>query len=448
MKLAGVASLQERLSLWLPLGSRKRRLALAVLVYLVCTGVFFAFARRDIITEHTKANHFTLLADSWLHRRLDLGHPPPAYTQNNDFAEYNGKWFVSFPPFPALILLPVLLIAKTPENVRDGQIWLWFAGLGPAVLFLVLEKLRRMGESDRSEIQNLVLSWIFSFGTVYFFTVEQGTIWFASHVVAVALAAAYLLFALEAERPILAGLALGCAFLTRPDIVLAGLFYALEALRTSTSGEGDGPKKIAWAALVKKVGFFAIPVAAALAATLLLNKAAFGSLGFGAGHEHLTVGWRARIDKWGLFSYHYLARNLGIVTSSLPFMLKQSPWFQINTHGLALWMTTPLYLTLFWPRKTSAVFRALVIGTVPVIIALLLYQNSGWLQFGYRFSNDYAVFLFAMLAIAGPRLGKAFYALAGWAIAINTFGAVTFDRAGFQQFYYTDNSQQIIFQPD
>src|SRR3954471_11965395 len=141
MKLAGVASVQERLSLWLPVGSRKRRLALAVLVYVVCTGVFFAFARRDILTDHTKANHFTLLADSWLHGRLDLGHPPPAYTQNNDFAEFQGRYYVSFPPFPAVILLPFAKMAGSPENLRDGQIWLWLAGVGPAVLFLVLEKL-------------------------------------------------------------------------------------------------------------------------------------------------------------------------------------------------------------------------------------------------------------------------------------------------------------------
>jgi hypothetical protein len=445
MKLAAVASLRERLAVWFPAESRRRRVVLGLLVYLVCTGVFFAFARRDVLTEHTKANHFALLADSWLHRRLDLGHPPPAYTQNNDFAEYNGKWFISFPPFPAVILLPMLIIAKTPENLRDGQIWLWLAGVGPTILFLVLEKLRRMGESERTELQNLILAAIFSFGTVYFFTAEQGTVWFAAHVVAVALAGIYLLCALGAERPIVAGIALGCAFLTRPDVLLAGLIFFLEAIRTSRS---DDSKKIEWGTLAKKLALIAIPVAIALAVTVWHNRARFGGGLVNFGHEHLTVGWRGRIDKWGLFSYHYLARNLGIFTSSLPFMLKQSPWFQINTHGLALWFTTPIYLFLLWPRKTSAVFRSLVIGTVPVVIMLLLYQNSGWLQFGYRFSNDYAVFLFAMLAIAGPRLGPAFYALAAWGIAVNTFGALTFDRGGFQQFYYTDNSQQIIYQPD
>jgi hypothetical protein len=446
MKLAAVASLRERFAVWFPAESRKRRILLGLLVYLVCTGVFFAFARRDLLSEHTKANHFALLADSWLHRRLDLGHPPPAYTQNNDFAEFNGKWFISFPPFPAVILLPMLAIAKTPENLRDGQIWLWLAGVGPALLFLVLEKLRRTGESERTELQNLALSWIFSFGTVYFFSAVQGTVWFAAHVVAVALAATYLLFALGAERPIAAGIALGCGFLTRPDLLPAGLIFFFEALRTSRSEES---KKIAWGTLIKKMTLIAIPIAVVMAMTAWHNRARFGSLQFGdTGHAYLTVGWRARIDKWGLFSYHYLPRNLAIFTSSLPYMLKQPPWFQINTHGLAAWFTTPLYLCLFWPRRTTAVFRSLVIGTVPVVIMLLLYQNSGWLQFGYRFSNDYAVFLFAMLAIVGPRFGPPFYALVAWGIAVNTFGALTFDRAGFQQFYYTDNSQQIIFQPD
>ena len=36
---------------------------------------------------------------------------------------------------------------------------------------------------------------------------------------------------------------------------------------------------------------------------------------------------------------------------------------------------------------------------------LLFYQNSGWVQFGYRFSLDYMVFLIALLAVGGNRLG-------------------------------------------
>ena len=35
---------------------------------------------------------------------------------------------------------------------------------------------------------------------------------------------------------------------------------------------------------------------------------------------------------------------------------------------------------------------------------LLFYQNTGWRQFGYRFSNDYAPLLFVLLAIGDTAL--------------------------------------------
>src|SRR6516162_9835286 len=92
---------RERLAKWLVPGSLRRRAVLALSVYLGCTVVYFACATRQLLTEHTNFNHFALLADAWLHHKLDLGHPPPAYTMNNDFAEHGGRWFVSFPPFPA-----------------------------------------------------------------------------------------------------------------------------------------------------------------------------------------------------------------------------------------------------------------------------------------------------------------------------------------------------------
>jgi hypothetical protein len=48
--------------------------------------------------------------------------------------------------------------------------------------------------------------------------------------------------------------------------------------------------------------------------------------------------------------------------------------------------------------------------------------------------------------MGGYRFGPLFYACAVWSIAVNAFGALTFDRRA--QFYYTDGSQTVIFQPD
>ncbi len=83
-----------------------------------------------------------------------------------------------------------------------------------------------------------------------------------------------------------------------------------------------------------------------------------------------------------------------------------------------------------------------------VAVPTLFYQNTGWLQFGYRFSNDYAVFLFALLATGGHRFGRVFFAVGGLAVLINGFGAVTFGQPAFARYYFSDPSQQIVYQPD
>jgi hypothetical protein len=58
------------------------------------------------------------------------------------------------------------------------------------------------------------------------------------------------------------------------------------------------------------------------------------------------------------------------------------------------------------------------------------------------------VFLFCGLALNGRRLGISFWALVVWAIAVNTFGALTFDRPRYAKLYYQQPSQGNLYQPD
>jgi hypothetical protein len=178
---------------WTLPGTRSRRLLVAAAIYLTCAVVFALVAGKERLAEHTPFNHYAHLADAWLHGRQDLRNGPPAYAGGNDFAEFEGKTYISFPPFPAVLMLPMVAAAGSPENFRDGQFVIWLAGLGPALMFLVLEKLRRTGRSGRAESENIALSFLLAFGTVYFFTAVEGTVWFAAHVVGVALAAGYVL---------------------------------------------------------------------------------------------------------------------------------------------------------------------------------------------------------------------------------------------------------------
>ncbi len=457
---------------WIAPDSRSRRILVALVIYFVCGTVFALVAGRGRLAEHTSYNHYALLADAWLHGRQDLPGGPPHYAGNNDFASFEGRTYISFPPFPAVLMLPFVKAAGSPENFRDGQFMVWLAGVGPALLFLVLEKLRRTGRSARSELDSAMLSLLFAFGTVYFFTAVEGTVWFAAHVVSVALIAGYILCALDAERPALAGLLLVCSFATRPVTNLFALFFALEALRVSAGGElapGATWRERAsatWAkvdrgALVRRYALFALPILPVLALCAWSNHTRFHHWSpSDFGHEYLSVAWRDRMQKWGLFGYHYLGKNLACALTILPwfpahgthtsFIGPGSSPFQINEHGLALWFTTPVYLWLLHPKERGWLHGAIVASIVGPVVFLLLYQNTGWRQFGYRFSNDYALFLFVLLAIGRQPLGWLFRTAAVWGVVVNLFGAITFDRGDprCDRYYYRDGSQVTVYQPD
>lgn len=435
---------------WLAQDSRSRRILIGLAIYVACL-VVYALIAGDRMATHTPYNHFAHLADAWLHGRQDLRGGAPGYAMNNDFAVFEGKTYISFPPFPAVLMMPIVAIAGSPENFRDAQFIVWLAGIGPAVLFLVLEKLRRTKRSERTEVDNVRLALLFAFGTVYFYSAVQGTVWFAAHVVGVGLTALFVLCALDAERPILAGLLLGCMFLTRTTTLLLGVFFVFEAVRASYTRNADTPDTIpAWekvdrAFVMNRVFVFALPVVVALAFAGYLNYLRFHDPApWAFGHEYLTVGWQGRIRRWGLFSYHFLPRNLGVMFASLPWRLPPGelaagrPPFIISGHGLALWFTTPFYLWLIRPARVTFLWWAAGIAALGPLVTNLLYQNSGWFQFGYRFSNDYAILLFVMLAVGVRRLGRAFWLAAIWAVAWNLLGAVTFEREKYGALYSHD----------
>jgi hypothetical protein len=455
-----ITSVYRRAQTWLSQGQRSTWFA-AFWIYAVTVGAYLLVAPRNLLTEHTAFNHYAHLAHAWLNGRLDLADGPPAYAHNNDFAHYRDRWFVAFPPFPAVVLLPFVALAKEPELVRDGQIFLWLSGLAPTFLFFALQRLRACGYSSRSTFTNWFLALSFGCGSVFFFTAVQGTVWFAAHVVGTSLAALYLCCAIEVRRPFLAGLALGLGLLTRPPLAFAAGLFAVEAVRmawprdAATAPFGlwswrwwrHAVRSLDWRKLWVSCLWFGIPVGLCLALTYWHNYARFDSP-FETGYQYLTVAWQARMKKWGLFHYHYLARNLGVLFTMLPWVGDGQVPFRINVHGLALWFTTPMYLWLLWPKVKPAIHWSLWVTVALVAVPTLFYQNSGWAQFGYRFSNDYAVFLFALLALGGRRFGFWFCLAVVWAIGVNAFGAATFERAQYRAFYHWDGSQRQFYQPD
>ena len=164
------------------------------------------------------------------------------------------------------------------------------------------------------------------------------------------------------------------------------------------------------------------------------------------GHRFLDVRQQQNIETQGLFSLTYLKRNLLVAFALLPDIRTSAPFIQISGHGLALWFTSPILLWALWPRNYTRLHIPLCLTVAAVGLPTLLYQNSGWLQFGYRFGIDYLPFLIVLVALNGLALGRWAKTAIVVGIVINLFGAVTFAR--HYQFYRTDTAtyQSILGQ--
>jgi hypothetical protein len=510
---------------------------IAAAIFVGCVLVYALVAGQRLLAP-SNDTHFVYQAECFLKRRLDLGRTPPhdndwaqvetltlrdgsqlsgqflrqtpdrfrlldgrtRVVSQTDIAERSRRYFVSFPPFPAVLLLPV--VALFGHRTNDVVFTVLLAGLVPALLFLLLRRLPAQlagpaGESSSAEAgpapfdlrSSLWLTALFAFGSVYFFSAVLGQVWFTAHIVSLLLCAIYLWAISAGPRPIIAGLCLGGMFLTRPQMAALLPLFVLEVLRRqhplrcyprsvaevwallsgaplsgssrAVAAAGQDGESAAlrrrgspWPALL----LFGTVSALLAGLGLLHNYLRFGrALEFG--HSYLTTIQADNIQRFGLINYQYLSRNLATALTLLPKFLPAAPYVQISYHGLSLWFTTPALLFLLWPerrpdfavsppgskhaRHNARVFCiALLLCCLPIALFALLYQNTGYVQFGYRFSLDYMLPLVLLLAltqghtVGGPRSWRQalFYACVVWGVLVNLFGAITFNR--HWQFYF------------
>ena len=433
-------------------------------LYLVFLGAF-AGASGSRLRAHSQYNNYVYLAEGWLHGRLSLAGPPP---NENDWglievlnlrdgttlkgtfskrmpdrftplkgtprtitpdqiASRSNLRYVTFPPFPAVLMLPIVAISGLSTN--DVIFTICLAACAPVLFLGLLRELVKRGYSRRTPEDDLWLMFAFGLGSVFYYASVLGQVWYTAHIVAVLIGILFVRSALDARRPVTAGLLLGLGMATRPPLGFMCIFFVLESLRVL-----GGPKeairkpqnRVRLVALLLRFGLAASAIAAVM---VVHNYVRFQSLSV-FGHEYLNIAWAQRIERWGLFNYHFLSRNLTAALLLTPQVFKNYPYVKVSSHGLSLLITSPFLIYCVLPRERSPLRPSLWWTIGGVALLPLLYQNSGYIQFGYRFSLDYMVFLMTLIAVEGRPLSRVFKAMVIIAIAINLFGAITFDRFG------------------
>ncbi len=413
----------------------RRNLIVAVTLFFVALLTLFGWELRFGIAIFGVSNapHFIYQAESFLHGRWDLSLP----ARTTDIIVLHGKHYIVYPPFPAVLLLPFVAIFGL--STSDVLFTTVMSAVNLSLLFLLFEQVRASGFTRRNWLENVVLALLFYYGSINLWLSLGGRMWFTAHIVCLTFTLLSLLATFRRHFALAAAL-LGCAFFSRATVALG--FPFLFFLAWQDAGREPLLTRFAvslwrrrpdWAALPWRR---LLPPAAVTVAIVLLffgrNLAVFGSP-FETGYA-ILIHQRYPVVTQGPFNLAYVPANIIAnfftfprVTFAGPF--DRHPVIDMLNGGVAVsvFVTTPLFLLLFWRNRRFSLTRAMLWGTLAlVVVMVLLFHASGWYQFGARYLFDGYPYAFLLLALNETRIDWRFAALGLLGIVINIFGAHAF----------------------
>ncbi len=406
----------------------RARLALAVGLGLVLAVLVLYQLTRP--AQQVIYNHFAWQAQAWLDGAFSIEYPVAASADGPGNEYFNdvvpvvgadglptGRGMIPFPPLPAAVLLPfVAVLGLAVDQVLLAVV---IGALDVAVAFWVLGRLRL-----RRALRFLLTLFVGA-GTALWYAASTGSTWYFAHVVAVGLALGAVGLALDGRnrgdegdptgrqplldgRHVAAGFLLGLAATSRLTIAFGFPFLLLV-------GGGGWRRRGASAAIG-----MAIPILGLLAYNLVSTGTLFSPV-YEALYRYEVLAYPdlGYNGAWSLQDVRYLPQNLGVMLFSLPTLMPPCDpgvarlawssagcsWAVPGQAGMSLLLTSPAWLlalpslALLRDRRVAgALLATLVIAAVN-----LAHFSQGWVQFGYRFSLDFAPFLLVAVGLGAER---------------------------------------------
>lgn len=408
-----------------------------VILCLLC-GFFVVYAFTGVWPNSTNNyNSFSLQAQSWLEGRLDLG-------QNYSYLElavYQGKYFVSFPPFVSYIML--LFVPFFGANTPDNWITLG-ASVVSAVYAVKLYKLMRNNDNHA-----IFMAVFLLLGCNTLFCSVNGWVWFIAQNFAFMFT---IMSAYYAEKGKL-GLSLSflaCAVGCRPfQIVYAPVVLIICYMKwknNCVASEHD--KKIGILYFISKKWTSLIAPFIIGSTYMILNYARFGSI-FEFGHNYLPEFTDA---PEGQFSFSYILANLPSLFK-IPGLTEQGKLAFPTFNGMSIFLISPIFITFIIyfvyniiqnvksRRLNNNMAADLIIEdrlthiltiVIPIIFVLhtifiIAHKTMGGWHFGNRYMNDLLPFIYyAVLRYmpADDSKVKWNYPLCCFGICLNIVGTI------------------------
>lgn len=359
-------------------------------------------------------NSYALQADSWRQGRLDLGQDYPYL----ELAVYNGKYYVSFPPFPSYILFPLTFIFGS--NTPDALL-MWFISLLSAGYLYRLALQFRLSE-PLSALTTLTVI----LGSNATFNMLNPGAWFFAQNLCFLLAVMTIYYASNGKG----GWALffwACSVGCRPmqifflPVVLLILYIVEKKKSPELSGKKIVSNKIYWG----------IPAGCVALTYMVLNYLRFGSI-IEFGHNYLPEFIRA---EHGQFSVKYMSENLKSLLHF--FQFDESGKIVIDHFGnLSFMLASPcvifailtLLACILKKEYRIVIFQSGIIACAIAYLAVtIMHKTMGGWHFGNRYANDILpwIYLATVLGLSRvEKLGKYQIPIAVFGLCLNAIGNV------------------------
>ncbi len=359
-----------------------RAASIAFLIYAILASL------NGPLWRETTFNYFSYLADAFLHGQTNLRVMP---ISRQDLIFFNNQCFLYWPAFPAVLLMPLVLIFGV--HVSDVLVTVI---LGAINVMLVAQLLRKADEHGIAPLDKSRRAWLvlfFALGSVQLPLAPFGRVWNTSQLIDFLLISlAYLsTISLRGWKAFFfTGLFLGCALLTRSHTIFAGIWPAYFLLATHW---GKDWKKIS---LYSLAGI--VPILLALGCTLLYNYARFGDpTQVGLDYHNMDPSFVEDYRLYGALNLHYLPTNFYYQYINYHF-----PWREDSLMGGSLFLLSPIWFSVFpvFFKKLSQPSNLFLFLSIFVVnIPILLLMGTGWVQIGPRYTLDFTVPMLLLAAI-------------------------------------------------